>query len=95
MGRPHWFTHPDANQSDIMTDVKDIPGLECHDISSLTDAQCPGDILCYFRGRWQPFEIKTSPSAKVSKEQAEAHEEGKVPIIYEVANILEFYGAIE
>ena len=90
--RPHRYTHRDRNQGQIVRDLRTC-GLEIYDISTLSDSQCPGDILVYARGQWQPFEVKTS-DGKLSPEQRANVESGKVPVARCAEDVLRHFGML-
>jgi len=93
--RPHYFTRPDANQPKMIEALRQL-GFEVYNISTLTDKQCPGDILVrgwhagLERWLWQPFEIKTR-HGRTTPEQCERADSGAVPIVREVTHVLEWY----
>ena len=97
--RPHRYTHRDRNQS-VIVDALRKCGFEVYDISTVSDSQCPGDILVYayqFERDayiWQPFEIKRK-GAPVSPSQQLAHDSGKIPIANGAEDVLRWYGAID
>jgi hypothetical protein len=93
MTRPHWHTHRDRNQS-VIEDALRQCGAGVYDISAVPDSQCPGDLLIYWRGQWQVFEVKR-PGAPVSDQQQYNHDNGTIPIARCTEDILRWYGVLE
>ena len=99
--RPQYRTRRDANQTRLKADLERL-GFLAFDISTLPDAQCPGDLLVYgwhgFLGRWiwQVFEIK-APGGRLTKAQREFQEQhaDAVPVITRAENVLEWYSRVE
>ncbi len=97
-GRPQYRTRRDANQATITADLVQL-GFEVWDISTLPDAQCPGDILV--RGWhhvlrckvYQPFEVKTI-GGRLSKRQRELAESGAVPVARQAEDVVGWYTRI-
>ena len=82
---------PDANQAQIMSELRDA-GIRCYDISTLPDAKCPGDLLVRAKGRWWVFEIKDE-GGRVSQSQEEMSE--IIPIVHSTEQIFKWLEMIE
>lgn len=91
--RPRYATRRDENQAQITADLAQIPGFQVWDVSTLSDAQCPGDILVLDRAtaRWGVFEIKTY-TGKAKRAQIEMSE--FVPIVRSAEDVLRWFGRI-
>jgi len=91
--RPQYRTRRDENQAQIIAELAQVPGFEVWDVSTLTDAQCPGDILVLDRAtvRWGVFEIKTE-TGRPSKAQREMSD--FVPIVRKTEDVLKWFGRI-
>lgn len=99
MSRPHWHTKRDANQTQIITDLRAC-GFTVYDISTVPDSQCPGDILVHgFHQRakaelWQPFEVKREDGQASNALQKENAEAGHIPIVRVAEDVLAWYGRV-
>ena len=98
--RPQYRTRRDANQANLKADLHAL-GFLVFDISTLPDAQCPGDLLVYgWHGywqlwTWQVFEVKV-PGGRLTKAQREFQEQhaDAMPVITRAEDVLKWYSRI-
>ncbi len=83
--RPRYSSRRDANQAQIVSELRQIPGIKVWDIAMLGDGTVPGDILVNYRGKWFVFEVKTE-EGRLTQMQVENRD--IVPVVRTTADIL-------
>lgn len=95
--RPRYATRRDANQAEIMADLR-VMGARVEDCSTVPDSVIPGDILVYWyhvryqAWIWQPFEIKVE-DGELTPQQEE--NEPAIPVARCAEDVARWYRRID